>query len=85
MHESPYTGRGGFQLKIFYIPENQCAYIQRKTKIPKKPIPAIAMHFNDVCNQAAGQPSVNSRSKSPGFRRPRHKRKGSLPEFGRNR
>jgi len=45
MRESPYTGRGGFQLKIFYIPEKQCAYIQRKTKIRKNPygrLPSIS-------------------------------------------
>ena len=35
MRELPYAGRDGFQLKIFYIPEKQCAYIQRKAKFLK--------------------------------------------------
>jgi hypothetical protein len=56
-----------------------------KSKIRKKPMPVIAIRFNGACNHASGQSIAISRSKSPGFRRPHRKRKGPLPEFGRNR
>jgi len=48
-------------------------------------MPVIAIRFNGACNHAPGQSIAISRSKSTGFRRPHRKRKGPLPEFGRNR
>jgi len=83
MRELPYTSRDEFQLKNFYIPE--MPIFNKKSKIRKKPMPAIAIRFNGACNQASGQSIAISWAKSTGFRRPGRKRKGSLSEFGRNR
>jgi hypothetical protein len=42
MRKLPYAGRDGFQLKIFYIPEKQCAYIQRKVFVQRMPFISTA-------------------------------------------